>query len=66
MSDESDLPDFYLSDFNAANPPVIIAATNSITHLYNETIRERLYGEDSPLKIGEGLMVIKTIIGEWE
>lgn len=60
LSEESDLPDTYLSDFDPANPPVIIASTNSITHLYNETIRERLYGEDPPLKIGERLMVIKN------
>lgn len=60
LSDDNNLSDIYLSDFNAANPPVIIAATNSITHLYNETIRERLYGEDSPLNIGERLMVIKN------
>lgn len=50
----------YLDTLNSGEDSVIIASTNATTHLYNMSVREKIFGEDAPLQKNENLMIVQN------
>lgn len=50
----------YLETLNSGEDCVMIASTNSATHLYNMSVRESILGENTALCVDEKLMIVQN------